>query len=155
MYDHLRNYYQLGLLRSMKVNTQLADDDLKKVSISINGIKLTKGIFNGKFFEGRTVTLKGEPADGKRVVKWHVRQVSTQGVVTEQDVEGDSYTFSMPACTSLTIDAVLADATGIATPAITPHPSPNSYYTLDGRKLSTSPTRKGIYIVGGKKVVID
>ncbi len=155
VYDHLRNYYQLGLLRSMKVNTQLADDDLKKVSVSINGIKLTKGIFNGKFFEGRTVTLKGEPADGKRVVKWHVRQVSTQGVVTEQDVEGDSYTFSMPACTSLTIDAVLADATGIATPAITPHPSPNSYYTLDGRKLSTSPTRKGIYIVGGKKVVID
>ncbi len=30
----------------------------------------------------------------------------------------------------------------------------NSYYTLDGRKLSKKPTQKGIYIHQGKKVVV-
>ena len=28
------------------------------------------------------------------------------------------------------------------------------YYTLDGRKLSGTPTEKGIYIVNGKKVIV-
>ena len=28
------------------------------------------------------------------------------------------------------------------------------YYTLDGRKLQGKPTKKGIYIVNGKKVVV-
>ena len=30
----------------------------------------------------------------------------------------------------------------------------NSWYTLDGRKMDSKPTAKGLYIVNGKKVVI-
>ncbi len=30
----------------------------------------------------------------------------------------------------------------------------NKWYTLDGRKLDTKPTKKGVYILNGKKVVI-
>ena len=37
----------------------------------------------------------------------------------------------------------------ITTPALQ-----SSWYTLDGRRLDTLPTRKGIYIKDGKKVVI-
>ena len=47
------------------------------------------------------------------------------------------------------------DGTGIR--GLTPTPSPRgegSYYTLDGRKLNSLPTQRGIYIVNGKKVVI-
>ena len=32
--------------------------------------------------------------------------------------------------------------------------SSDAWYTLDGRKLSGEPTKKGMYIVNGKKVVI-
>lgn len=41
--------------------------------------------------------------------------------------------------------------------SLTPNPSPmgdGSFYTLDGRKLNSKPTQRGIYIVNGKKVVI-
>ncbi len=43
--------------------------------------------------------------------------------------------------------------------SLTPIPSPRGegssyYYTLDGRKLSNMPTRKGIYINNGQKVII-
>ena len=42
---------------------------------------------------------------------------------------------------------------------MTPIPSPRGegssyYYSLDGRKLSEKPTRKGVYINNGQKVVI-
>ena len=30
----------------------------------------------------------------------------------------------------------------------------DAWYTLDGRKLDSKPTRKGLYIHGGRKVVI-
>ncbi len=39
---------------------------------------------------------------------------------------------------------------------ITPieRPETNAYYTLDGRQLDTTPTKKGIYIQNGRKVII-
>ena len=33
-------------------------------------------------------------------------------------------------------------------------PADSSIYTLDGRKLTAKPTKKGIYIMNGKKVVV-
>ena len=48
-------------------------------------------------------------------------------------------------------------ATGIATniEAVTDKTaSVQGIYTLDGRKLDELPTKKGVYIVGGKKVVV-
>ena len=59
-----------------------------------------------------------------------------------------------PAMNSYVIDFG-DDETGIS---LTPDPSPrgegSEYYTLDGRKLDGKPTKKGMYIVNGRKVVI-
>ena len=47
------------------------------------------------------------------------------------------------------------ETTGISlTPAPSPRGEGSEYYTLDGRKLSGKPTKKGMYIVNGRKVVI-
>ncbi len=53
----------------------------------------------------------------------------------------------------------LKAATGIEEVSLTPAPSPKGegshyWYTLDGRKLNSQPTERGIYIVNGKKVVM-
>ena len=37
---------------------------------------------------------------------------------------------------------------------ITHHPSPNTWYTIDGQRIEGQPTHKGIYITNGRKVVI-
>jgi hypothetical protein len=45
----------------------------------------------------------------------------------------------------------------VASPTPSPHPTWNgasAWYTLDGRKLSGKPTRKGVYIHNGKKKVV-
>ena len=43
----------------------------------------------------------------------------------------------------------------ITVESLTPDPSPKSgYFTIDGRKLDQKPTKKGVYIVDGKKRVV-
>ena len=60
-----------------------------------------------------------------------------------------------PAARSFVINFDDGETTGIS---LTPDPSPrgegSKYYTLDGRKLSGKPTKKGMYIHNGKKVVL-
>ena len=61
-----------------------------------------------------------------------------------------------PAPAIYSFDFNFGEETGISLP---PTPSPkcersNYWYTLDGRKLNSVPTKKGIYIHGGRKVVI-
>lgn len=55
---------------------------------------------------------------------------------------------------SARITLVFDEATGIS---LTPNPSPEgegAWYDLNGRKLDKMPTKKGVYILNGKKVVI-
>ena len=59
------------------------------------------------------------------------------------------------AARAFVLDFGEGEQTGIS---LTPDPSPRGegreYYTIDGRKLNSMPTQKGIYIVNGNKVVI-
>lgn len=49
---------------------------------------------------------------------------------------------------------VVGVTTGISPVTTLPSPVTNTWYTLDGRKLSGKPARKGIYIHNGVRVVI-
>ena len=44
--------------------------------------------------------------------------------------------------------------TGIENIEYTIKPQSDAWYTLDGRRLSSKPTKKGIYLQGGKKIVV-
>ena len=46
----------------------------------------------------------------------------------------------------------MEDASGIST--VTMDYTPDVWYTIDGIRLSEKPTKPGIYIVNGKKVII-
>jgi hypothetical protein len=96
----------------MEVNKNMDEEELQGVDISINGVRLSKGIFDGKFFQGRSLTLSGTPADGKQVTGWKVITISSQGS-QEQDYDGPTLTLDMPACTRLIVRATLADHDGI------------------------------------------
>ena len=70
---------------------------------------------------------------------------------------GEDGTTSAPQLTSFSIDYSDGETTGII--SLTPAPSPNGegsdgWYSLDGRKLDSMPTAKGIYVNNGRKVVV-
>ena len=111
-YIHLKNYYNLGTLTNMTVNKDLSEADAKDIPFYFNGVKLTKGVFDGKFFQNRSVTLEGTAENGKKVVGWTVTK-TVSGNTTTTQVDGSQYAFTMPACTKLQINAITGIDTGI------------------------------------------
>ena len=111
-YTQLKNYYNLGTLIDMKVNNSVDDDVLQDVPFYFNGVKLTKGVFDGKFFQNRSVTLEGTAANGKKVTGWTVEK-TVSGNTTTTQVDGSQYSFTMPSCTMLKINAITGVDTGI------------------------------------------
>ncbi len=148
-YKQIADYYHLGTPTTMTINKGM--DDLGNIQFTINDIPLSKGVFEGKFFGGRNVSLNATPADGKIVTGWDITTVSTGGTVTQSHVDGASYTFTMPTGGNVIIKAVLG-ITAIQTVKQDAKVNGNVWYDLHGHRLSGQPVQRGIYINDGKKV---
>ena len=100
-YNHIANYYKTGTPTPLTVNKGMTE--LENVQVSINGIPLSEGIFDGKFFANRSVTLTATDTDGKQATGWDVTIVGVNGTVTQEHKDGATYTFTMPACSKMTV----------------------------------------------------
>lgn len=146
----LCDYYKVGTLASMTVNKDM--EDAAEGHILFNGVELSNGTFDGKFIVGRKITLEPGEASTLNVTGW---EVTADG--TSNNYQGARLEFDMPQCNKLAIKA-LFDTTGIS---IIPTNDTKSQdvYDLNGRKVRSGSTSldglpRGIYIVGGKKVVV-
>ena len=112
-YDQLANRYGLGTPIPLNVTwTKSSDDD---VAISFNGINLSQGTFDGKFFLGHNIVLRAQAGEHKQVTGWQLRQMDANGGQKTQQVEGPTLSMTMPACSRLIINPILATADDIAT----------------------------------------
>ena len=112
MYKQLGSFFKLGSSVTMTINKD-NNSDAAEAGVIFNNVKLTRNIFDGKFFADRKVTLEGVAPEGKVVTGWNVKTISTSGTVTETNVDGSRYEFIMPECSSIVINAILANASGI------------------------------------------
>ena len=115
-YKYLANYYKLGQPTALRINNNTGDEELAAISVSFNGVPLSKGVFDGKFFANRIVTLEATATEGYEVTAWELLQVDNNGTVTQTTQEGATCTFTMPECQQLLVNAVVEDCTGIYTP---------------------------------------
>ncbi len=140
-YQQLADYYHLGTPTPLTVNKDMTE--LGDIQVSINDVKLSEGIFDGKFFANRSITLEATPADGKQVTGWDITTTATNGTTTTSHVDGALYIFTMPTCKSLDIKAV------IGTTAINTikqgKVQDTQYYSIDGKSLSHP--QRGINII--------
>lgn len=106
--DHLNQQYKLGTAIPVTVNkgvSELPD------SVFINGIKLSKGVFDGKLFPNRQYTISAIAPEGKVIKGWKVNG---------QESEGSELKFSLEAgLNKMTIEAILGEGTGIQSVATT------------------------------------
>ncbi|MBO4314655.1 MAG: dockerin type I repeat-containing protein, partial [Prevotella sp.] len=107
-YQQLDDFYQLGTPTPLNINKELGSDDQAKMQFLFNNVPLTKGIFDGKFFLGRNITLKGNSHGDKVVKGWKVITKTASGSNT-QTINSSIYSFNMPSCQSLSINAILGD----------------------------------------------
>ena len=112
MYKQLSSFFELGSTITMTINKD-NNSDAAEAGVIFNNVKLTRNTFDGKFFADRKVTLEGLAPESKVVTGWNVKTISTSGTVTESKVDGSRYEFVMPACSSIVINAILANASGI------------------------------------------
>jgi hypothetical protein len=107
----LSEQYKLGDAIPVTINKDLTGMSAK---ILVNDIPLSQGTFNGKLFVNRQVTLQGIGTNDQTVTGWDIEQTASDGTVTKTHIDGATYTFNMPTCKELAIDAVIGKQTGIA-----------------------------------------
>ena len=112
-YDFIRQKWSLGTAIPVTINKEVATDDLPD-EVYVNGIKLTKGVFDGKLFEGRQITLEGKTnvTNDKIVTGWNIEKTASNGSVETTTIDGATCTFTMPLAKdykSLSIKAIMGD----------------------------------------------
>ena len=114
-YKQLANFYALGTPVPLTINQSMSADEAP--CVTFNGVELSAGSFDGKFFASHTIELTGEAPEGKALTGWHVTRIETNGSSTSQDVTGTALSLTMPQCSRMIISANLSDSpAGISTP---------------------------------------
>lgn len=153
--------------------------DMSKISDAIPGSADVKNNFTGlilKVAKGKGSIRVNAKTEGTAQLAVQVgnstpvmaSKTERDDVVADYDVEEDTYVYiyavigssSAPARRASSTDMVkiygITVSPGVtAISTITNAPSAvGNYYTLDGQKLEGLPTKKGVYIVNGRKVVV-
>lgn len=116
-YNQLSKQYQLGDTILVTVNKNV--NDLPD-SVTINGIKLSKGIFDGKLFPNRMYIIGAKAPEGKSIKGWKVITTPASGSKQTEEYEGSEFALNLTTCKSVSIEAILGDETGISTATVQP-----------------------------------
>ena len=108
-YDFIRQKWNLGTAIPVTINKDVDAANLPD-EVYVNGIKLTKGVFDGKLFKDRVITLEGKTnvENDLIVTKWKI-ETTVNGVENTTYSDGPKYTFTVPSCTKLKITPVMGD----------------------------------------------
>lgn len=114
--DYFTNYigerYKLGTAIPVTINKNIKD---LPDTVLVNGIKLSKGVFDGKFFPNRQITISGIAPEGKEIKGWKIIAKGANGASETVTDEGSELNITIDAnCTSMSIEAVLSSETGIS-----------------------------------------
>ena len=110
-YEYIRSQWNLGTAIPVTINKELDNNQVPN-EVYVNGIKLTKGVFDGKLFKDRHITLeaKNDLENDFSVTGWEI-QIGNGAVEYK---EGSTYEFDVPSCTKLRINAVKVDKPQLA-----------------------------------------
>lgn len=112
-YQHLASTYSLGTPTSLIINQTLSAEETAEIIVDVNGVPLTQSTFDGKFFTGRELTITANENSPYTIDGWKITQINNNGSFVQEDIQGDSYSFFMPNCKSLMINAKIGKAADI------------------------------------------
>ena len=140
-YSQLGNFYQLGAPISLTINK----GNNQQVEVTVNGIRLSKGELDGKFFADRMLHISGKALPGSEVKGW---QVVSQ---TTWEETGSELVMAMPQYPTA-ITPIIGEASAIQDVSPAKPEGGTILYDLTGRRV-TSPQKGRIYVSNGHKVV--
>lgn len=110
MYKQIRTQFKTDYPIPMTINKTVKEAE--NLDIMFNGVRLSSGTFDGKFYANRNITLEGHAPEGYAVKGWELVTRSSGGSNSRQ-IDGERCSFNMPACSSLAVNAILGEASAI------------------------------------------
>ena len=113
-YKYIAEYYMLGTPLPLTVNKNMDENERSEIEIRMNGVKLSEALFDGKFFKDRRLTITGSSLkDGYAIKGWRITTTDNSNVEKTEVIESAEYSFLMPSCRSMAIEAIIGEDTGI------------------------------------------
>ena len=85
-YQQMADFYELDTPTPLTVNSGMTADELGSIPVTINDVPLSEGIFDGKMFANRSVTLNATPSNGKQVTGWNITTTAVMPLLTVRGV---------------------------------------------------------------------
>ena len=108
--------YKFPVLQNKSLGTAIAltvNSNNNVSNVTFNDVKLSKDVFNGKFFANRQINITADAPSGQVITGWRVTTTPTSGSKTSTIRSGSELAMTMPACKSLAIEAIVDTDTGI------------------------------------------
>lgn len=145
-YNHLAERLKLGKAVPVTIDRERTDN----LKITVNDVPLSGRSFDGRFFAGRKLTLKGETDEPDRVVtKWRIH--ASGAAQTDVELSGASVEYTIPSsATSVTISSVTGEGSGINEVPSDEFDmtAPYEVYSISGARLNESGALPaGVYIL--------
>ena len=152
-YNHIGKKWNLGTAFPVTINKGVAD---KPETVTVNGIKLSEGVFDGKFFPNRQLTITATAPEGKTIAGWKVTTTPTSGSKQTENYEGSELKLKPASCKSMSIEAIFSVGSGISEKKAERNDDVKAIYNLRGERQQSLSSGVNIVVYGNgeaRKVV--
>ena len=111
-YQHLSVFYHLGKPIPLTIHRGNGEE-LEDVDISVNGVQLSEGLFDGKWYANRHLVVECSRNNYPDKMGWVVTTISEEGDTVISLIDGTRYETDMPLASRMTISLIGGDVSGI------------------------------------------
>ncbi len=151
--DFLSAQYNLGTAFPVTINKGVAD---VPEDVTVNGIKLSEGVFDGKLFPNRQLTITATAPEGKTIAGWKVTTTPASGSKKTENYDGDKLVLTPASCKSMSIEAIFSIGSGISEKKAECNDDVKAIYNLRGERQQSLSSGVNIVVYGNgeaRKVV--
>ena len=152
-YNHIGKKWSLGTAFPVTINKGVAD---VPEDVTVNGIKLSEGVFDGKLFPNRQLTITATAPEGKTIAGWKVTTTPASGSKKTENYDGDKLVFTPASCKSMSIEAIFSIGSGISEKKAECNDDVKAIYNLRGERQQSLSSGVNIVVYGNgeaRKVV--
>ncbi len=152
-YNHIGKKWNLGTAFPVTINKGIAD---MPEDVTVNGIKLSEGVFDGKLFPNRQLTITATAPEGKTIAGWKVTTTPASGSKKTENYDGDKLVLTPASCKSMSIEAIFSIGSGISEKKAECNDDVKAIYNLRGERQQSFSSGVNIVVYGNgeaRKVV--
>ena len=152
-YKHIGDKWNLGTAFPVTINKGVVE---LPETVTVNGIKLSEGVFDGKFFPNRQLTITATAPEGKTIAGWKVTTTPTSGSKQTKNYEGSKLELTPANCKSMSIEVIFGVGSGISEKKAECNDDVKAIYNLRGERQQSLSSGVNIVVYGNgeaRKVV--